>query len=426
MLAVIGLLIEPTSVPRVAIWTVVGLASILVHEMGHAVVALALGGRPNVQLMGLGGATDPGLVQRPGRFHSALLSLAGPGAGLVVGFGLLLFADPDLDALGTDRGLAAFTVATALWMNIGWSVLNLIPVLPLDGGRLLTEALPGDPITRSRRAYLVSAVVGGAVAVVLLGLNQPFAGVLFGVLASQAFSLWRNMRRQRDEQAAVTGLRDVHDRLAAGDIRAESELRLLIDDPQIGSTARTALIDHLARSGRIAEAEELSQELGTSTPTATFLVEVMRSGGTDGVDSLIEAYRRAPSRLATEHLVLGLHTAGRDDELATLVEFGARTANDLSLIPVAQLSAHQLEAWSTAAEIGAALYRLQPDAPGLGAFNVACSLARGGETEAALGWLGSALERGLPDPTMVETDPDLASLRSRPEFAELLRRYSRS
>lgn len=426
MLAIIGLLIEPTSVERVAVWTAIGLVSILVHEMGHAGVALALGGSPNVQLMGLGGATDPGLTERPGRFQSALLSLAGPGAGLAVGVTIWVIATPEFDALGNDRGLAAFGLATALWMNIGWSILNLIPVLPLDGGRLLTEALPGDPVTRSRRAYLVSAIVGGVVALAAIAFNQFFAGVLFAVLASQAFTLWRNMARQREQQVAVTGLRDVHERLAAGDIRAEGELRGLIDDPRVGSTARTALIDHLARSGRVAEAQDLSSDLGTATPSATFLVEVMRSGGSEGVESLIEAYRRAPSRLATEHLVLGLHTAGRDDELPDLVEAGARTANDPSLVPVAQLAAHQLEAWSAAAEIGSKVYRLQPDAPGLTAFNVACSLARDDEPEAAMGWLASALERGLPDPTMIDTDTDLDSLRGRPEFADLLRRYSRS
>lgn len=38
-------------------------------------------------------------------------------------------------------------------------LLNLLPVLPLDGGQAMREFLPGDPVTRLRRAAIVSIVV---------------------------------------------------------------------------------------------------------------------------------------------------------------------------------------------------------------------------------------------------------------------------
>ena len=35
------------------------------------------------------------------------------------------------------RSTAEFAVIVALWVNIGWSAVNLLPVLPLDGGHIL-------------------------------------------------------------------------------------------------------------------------------------------------------------------------------------------------------------------------------------------------------------------------------------------------
>jgi Zn-dependent protease len=422
VLAFIGFLVDSSSLAKVGVWTAIGVASILVHEMGHAGVALALGGRPTVQLMGLGGATDPGLDERPDRLRSALLSLAGPAAGLAVGAAVWIVAGPDLDALTSDRGLAAFGLATALWMNIGWSILNLVPVLPLDGGRLLTEALPGDPVTRSRRAYLASAVVGVGVALFFLSINEPFAGILFGFLASQSFTAWRTLRARGQQVERVATLRDLHERLGDGDLDAEAELRTMVDHPGDGPIVRTMLIDHLARNGRAADADELSRALGTATPTATFLIEVMQSGGARGIDSLTEAFRRAPSPLAAQHVVLGLHAADRDGDIMGVLAGVARSADDAGLVTSAQHAAHQVESYAVAAELGALVYRIAPGANGLAAFNVACSLARLGDSDAALGWIGAAVDRGLPDPGVLDTDPDLAAVRTRAEFTDLRRR----
>lgn len=55
-------------------------------------------------------------------------------------------------------------------------------------------------------------------------------------------------------------------------------------------------------------------------------------------------------------------------------------------------------------------------------YNLACAEARSGQVEEALATLSVALDHGLPQPTQMATDPDLESLRSRPEFAVLLAR----
>lgn len=55
-------------------------------------------------------------------------------------------------------------------------------------------------------------------------------------------------------------------------------------------------------------------------------------------------------------------------------------------------------------------------------YNLACAQARSGLPEAALGSLAAALAHGLQQPLQIATDADLASLRDRPEFANLVAR----
>lgn len=55
-------------------------------------------------------------------------------------------------------------------------------------------------------------------------------------------------------------------------------------------------------------------------------------------------------------------------------------------------------------------------------YNLACAQARSGLPEAAIASLRQALDHGLPQPLQIATDADLASLRDRPEFADLLTR----
>jgi hypothetical protein len=56
-------------------------------------------------------------------------------------------------------------------------VLNLLPVLPLDGGQAMRELLPGDPSSRTRRGAGVSVAVAGLAAAAALLAGQPFLGV---------------------------------------------------------------------------------------------------------------------------------------------------------------------------------------------------------------------------------------------------------
>lgn len=172
-------------------WIVVLAVSILIHELGHAVAFRAFGHRPHVVLYTMGGLTygTPGVDMSPGR--DILVSLAGPAAGLALGglvWAISTAAPPPPEAL-----LLRTTVADLLWVNIGWGLVNLLPIVPLDGGQVLRSVL------RTRMAYgradrialIVSVVIGAGAAILAVSLGMTFAAIMAGVLAAQAFSSLR-------------------------------------------------------------------------------------------------------------------------------------------------------------------------------------------------------------------------------------------
>ena len=64
-----------------------------------------------------------------------------------------------------------------LWVNFWWSLINLLPVFPLDGGQIYAS------IERSpKKVWTVGMVTGALVAVAaLLFLQKLFIAILFGV-----------------------------------------------------------------------------------------------------------------------------------------------------------------------------------------------------------------------------------------------------
>ncbi|HZH03620.1 MAG TPA: site-2 protease family protein, partial [Myxococcaceae bacterium] len=113
-------------------WMAVFFVSVLIHELGHAVVSRAYGYRPSIRLMWLGGHTQPNPNETIPWNRDVVLTLAGPGFGFALAaaaFGL------HAAAVGRSEIMAYFFELTA-YVNTTWTVLNLMPVPPLDGGRV--------------------------------------------------------------------------------------------------------------------------------------------------------------------------------------------------------------------------------------------------------------------------------------------------
>jgi len=204
VMAILGWMSSYTTVGLI-VWLLVTPVAVLVHELGHALVARSTGAKPQIALAGFGGLTSftpPGELSRA---RSIAISLAGPGIGLAAGV-LLLLVDQLVGGQITSEWLW-YALRFGIFTTIGWSVLNLLPVLPLDGGQAMREFLPGDPVTRLRRAAVVSIVVAVlvAAAVYLLVPTGLFLSLFMVFFAVSNFLTLRDM--SRDRSVSSDGLR---------------------------------------------------------------------------------------------------------------------------------------------------------------------------------------------------------------------------
>lgn len=137
--------------------------SILVHELGHAFAARRFQlGEIDITLHGFGGLTR--FKRAPGPKQGLLVTLAGPFAGLAAGVVALVAT------FFVTTGPAGWLLAEAARINLLWSVFNLLPMYPLDGGSVLFHTLslgrrdPRDAMLWTARVGVVVAVGVGYVA----------------------------------------------------------------------------------------------------------------------------------------------------------------------------------------------------------------------------------------------------------------------
>lgn len=210
---------QEVDLAQLLIWMGVMFVSIVVHELGHAFAQRHFGGHPWITLHGMGGLASCSDEDRSPR-SQILISLAGPAAGfafaLVValllratGHAVGLFAGRDMQHPGGSIGtlhLLPFFVGGVYWeelanvgadklvsslfaINIGWGLINLLPIYPLDGGQVSREVLT---LRNPRRGIVLSLQVSmfaaGAMAVVgLLAWHSLFTAILFGMLAYSSY-----------------------------------------------------------------------------------------------------------------------------------------------------------------------------------------------------------------------------------------------
>lgn len=139
------------------VWVVVVLVGILAHELGHAFAGRRLGMAPWIRLMAFGGMTG---WQQPRPLtpgQQIFISAAGPAVGITIGGTVLLAGLAGLFAGAPPSVLRVLDFV--LWVNLGWGILNLLPILPLDGGHIassLAGIVAGD---RGRIAARVFSIV---------------------------------------------------------------------------------------------------------------------------------------------------------------------------------------------------------------------------------------------------------------------------
>ncbi|MBU6374731.1 MAG: site-2 protease family protein [Bdellovibrionales bacterium] len=128
--------------------------SVLIHEFGHALVALKQGARVrSITLMLLGGISDiDDIPERPAQEFR--LALIGPVVSLLlsgIGYGIFrISSSPNLDFISIWFGQ----------INLVLAIFNLMPAFPLDGGRALRAVMASriGPIRATQSAARISTV----------------------------------------------------------------------------------------------------------------------------------------------------------------------------------------------------------------------------------------------------------------------------
>ena len=168
---------------RVAMAATTGLAffsCLAVHEVAHAVVARRFGVHVRgITLFLLGGVAEiDGELPSPGAEFA--VALAGPGTSIAIGSALAL-TSAWMHRLGWTAA-EAVTITLAL-VNLGVALFNLIPGLPLDGGRILRAAIWRRTGSFDRGTRVAAG--GGRIVAALL-----IAAAIVSALAGRPQGLW--------------------------------------------------------------------------------------------------------------------------------------------------------------------------------------------------------------------------------------------
>ena len=185
------------------IWIVAALISILVHELGHALVMVFYRQQPAIVLYAFGGMAIPRLAGRGSRWptmRDLAITLAGPGTQLLLGVATVALMFLLLGDVGGEgwfwflpdvRGLPAQRVMEFLFqlavISIFWPILNLLPVYPLDGGQAVrTVLMKLNPYGGMRQSLILSVLVAVLLTVfAVVRMQSYFLAFLFGFLGVQ-------------------------------------------------------------------------------------------------------------------------------------------------------------------------------------------------------------------------------------------------
>lgn len=174
--------------PQFLVWVVVVFLSVLVHEFGHALAIKRHRIEPEITLHFMGGTTTWRSILPLGRLQHIFISLAGPFAGFFVAglVHLVLEYAPGLHVLPP---LLLGGLQLLVQVNVVWGVLNLIPVLPFDGGHVLEHALGPK---RARLTAAISGVAAVLLAILFLNIRFYFFAFILMMSAFQSFQRFRS------------------------------------------------------------------------------------------------------------------------------------------------------------------------------------------------------------------------------------------
>ncbi len=346
--------------PFILIWVGIVFISVLFHEFGHAITAVAFKQKAKIELVGMGGQTSregPELK----KWQEFLIVFNGPLFGLV----LALIANVLYMKIGQNNPYLGYALYYTFVANIFWTIVNLFPILPLDGGKLISvflESLFG--ISGIKIALFVSILLATLASISFFMIQSILGGVLFLILAFENYRSWQAIRQVTKEDK---------------DVRLQDNFKSIQEDIQSNQTelAIEKLKDIRSKSGKGVLYRAATQQL------ATLLDQIQKKK---------EAYDLLSS--------INVHL-------------------DQESLQYLQKLAYDCGYWKEAIKWGTKIYKEEPNYQ-VAFINAAC-YARENDSKSAVGWLKGSIQLGLPNPRAMINASDFDLIRSTPSFQELIK-----
>lgn len=304
------------------------LTSVLIHEYGHALVARHYKLSPSIRLHALGGATAHAPAQTDGQ--DALILVAGATLQLIASavFAAIWFAlGAFAPAVAVHPYLASFGSAF-LFVGVFWAVVNLLPLWPLDGGKLyrlgLLRLLNVKPAMADKVTHW-TAIVGMALLILAFWLLFAGGGGVFIVLLLFGFLIFQNVQALR-AGASAGPIRRVN-------THAKSLLANARKAFQQRNWAEAARIGH-----QIRHEPEISDRMLDEVFEIIALAHIMDGKLEEGV----RFARRAPAtpKVIEAQVKAQLHLGRTEDARRTLMDRGAQLSFELQRELRAEIDKH--------------------------------------------------------------------------------------
>lgn len=406
-------------------WVAVVLVSLLVHEFGHAVALKIYGQSSSIVLHGFGGVTIS--QRRLSKVQSIVVSLAGPISALaLLGIPALLIRDSDyglelqFDYFTSGSGFGLWPVLYfAVYVNIWWSIANLLPIRPLDGGNVMTELIG------IQKARILSIVVGSAAAVWAYFFSDEglrYAALFAAFLAFINFSEYRRTKAGTPAPSAfdVEGPEASSSRPARRSGRPSAPPRRPPASPVteipggVDPASAESFAWNLLRRGDASGARRVLQR--ATGPVGPFVTPTVALADGGDVDALASAYLANPS--GPSNLVPATVAADTGNAVLLARHLVGKGAPGLEAAGSLQTHLHYAERFEHAAAVGEVLFSVSGSNAQV-AFDTACSWARAGDADRSLEWIRRAVSAGFASVKLLDGEPDLDVTRAHPAWDEV-------
>jgi Zn-dependent protease len=401
-------------------WVIVVFISILAHEFGHALTVRAFGMSPQILIYGFGGMTswtDEKDVSPPK--HIAI-SLAGPFAGFLFG-GVVYLSNIALPDLFADH-LGRVTYRDLLWVNWGWGIFNLLPVLPLDGGNVAYTI--EQWVTKKHRGVItrvISLLVAGGVGLWALSIEQLWVVFLMALFAMNNGRALLQLFQTNQDESVRPLLDQARDAVKNDDgataVQLAKEAKKSAHSQEVEEEAQRILLIGLILVGEIEQAKKEADRLQAvygHTALLRALAGFERDQLPRAVPVIEYSYPTSPSPELNYTFADVLIAAGRLREASELIARQQNPGYAAASYVALQTAAFNSGEFDLSSEAGRQALERKKD-PAI-AYNIACAEARAGRADEALAWIERAVEIGYRDVEAMVSDSDLETLRSRPEF----------